>query len=1264
MSSSKSNFKFLVSRNDGAKTPSVAAEPSQLQAGSVYKVPPGANIITVMLNNQVLQGNEVIDGKRISIRKAGRQWFIQAGDETLITLDNAHEQLTLEGEYWTTLQGTETAMPGVAEPSTAVPDGSAAATGAELQPAALGAVATVATAFSPATVGIAAGGLGLAAAGGGGGGGGDGNTGNGVDNGSGGGGSTTDTTVASLSGTSLSLVTDTGSNTTDKLINNNRPAITLSSLAGKAFLAGDKIEIIETINGTATVVGSYTVQASDLDTAGLWRGTTLNITLTSALSDGLHTLTARVNDTVGNTGASSTALGVTIDTSAPSFSNNGFDVNENTASVTTLREVNLASNETVTFSNLAGVDADKFTLTSTGKLQFKDALNFEQANDETQNNVYIVSVTATDSAGNSRTQDIAITVQNLNEAPTNKANLPASTLVSNQAFSLNLSPYFQDPDAGNLTGGSFTFSGLPAGLSYDAATQTIQGSTTAAAGSYNVTVTFTDKGDATGANQLSVSQNWALTVSGSSTGGGGSTGGGSTGGGSGGGDSGGGGGTTTDTTVASLSGATLSLVTDTGSNTTDNLINNNKPAITLSSLAGKAFLAGDKIEIIETVSNATVVRGSYTVQSSDLDTAGLWKGTTLNITLTSALSDGPHTLTARVNDTVGNIGASSASLGVSIDTSVPSFTQTSFDVKENTASDASSLREISLASNEAVTFSDLAGVDAGKFTLTAGGKLAFKDPINYEQPVDDSQNRVYNLSVTATDTAGNPNKQDIVINVQDVNEAPTNQANLPATTLVKNQSFSLNLNPYFQDPDTGNLTGGSFTVTGLPAGLSYNSSTQTITGSATAAAGSYNVTVTFTDKGDSTGANQLSVSQNWALAVQDPPTIANQVNGIITAGPLVAGHGLSVVLYKADGVTFVNDNENASTAIMDVGGVPGKFTLNVGAYTGVVVAKVVDKSTGVDFNNEANNRNVDLSAQLFAVGVVPPGASTTSLTLNINPLTTIAAQLAGVAADTGTPSTALSTTTVTNANSATASAFGLPDITTTAPNTTNDTTTSINTIGAVLAALSGVDSTGSQQATINAYKAAITQNNAAGSLSAAKQLELVDAAAAVETKRAGVQLHDPGRANRRQRHQCGPQQLGAGGRHAQRCRGQRCDAHPQRGRRQRHFHCGHHRARCAQPEPGHRQRHLKQRWPHQRGHHQRQRPGARGHLGVPGGQRQLDRRHRHQLRGHRRQQHLRRAPDRPGRQPGHGQQRGHLQLRCDRAHRQQRGHHQCHGHPK
>jgi large repetitive protein len=222
---------------------------------------------------------------------------------------------------------------------------------------------------------------------------------------------------------------------------------------------------------------------------------------------------------------------------------------------------------------------------------------------------------------------------------------------------------------------------------------------------------------------------------------------------------------------------------------------------------------------------------------------------------------------------------------------------------------------------------------------------------------------------------------------------------------------------------------------------------------------------------------------------------ANVVSGVITAGPLVAGHGLAVVLYKADGVTLVNGTLVASTATMNVGGVSGKFSLDVGSYTGVIVAKVVDSSAGADFNNEANNLATDLTAVLFAVGVMSGGA----LTLNINPLTTIAGQLAGVASD-GSAATGLTTTTVNNANSSTANAFGLTDVTTTAPDTTNDGTTSTNAIGAVLAALSGMDSTGSQQSTIDTLKAAITQTTTTtATLSAPQQAALISAAALVES---------------------------------------------------------------------------------------------------------------------------------------------------------------------
>ena len=56
----------------------------------------------------------------------------------------------------------------------------------------------------------------------------------------------------------------------------------------------------------ATLLGSATANG-----AGAWSFTT------AALANGAHSLTATATDVAGNTSASSTALGVTIDTAAP-----------------------------------------------------------------------------------------------------------------------------------------------------------------------------------------------------------------------------------------------------------------------------------------------------------------------------------------------------------------------------------------------------------------------------------------------------------------------------------------------------------------------------------------------------------------------------------------------------------------------------------------------------------------------------------------------------------------------------------------------------------------------------------------------------------------------------------------------------------------------------------------------------------------------------------------------------------------------------------
>lgn len=166
--------------------------------------------------------------------------------------------------------------------------------------------------------------------------------------------------------------------------------------------------------------------------------------------------------------------------------------------------------------------------------------------------------------------------------------------------------------------------------------------------------------------------------------------------------------------------------------------------------------------------------------------------------------------------------------------------------------------------------------------------------------------------------------------------------------------------------------------------------------------------------------------------------------------------------------------------------------MNVGNYAGRVIARLFDADTGKDYTDEATGLQVDLTANMFAVGLL----SGQVLVLNINPLTTIAGQVAGLNAD-GT-GTVASDTAVTNANATVAKAFGLSNITSNDPNLTNDATAGANDIGIVLAALSGYDATGSMQTTINTLRSAIVGTGSGATLSLVEQQKLIQAVAVVD----------------------------------------------------------------------------------------------------------------------------------------------------------------------
>lgn len=118
------------------------------------------------------------------------------------------------------------------------------------------------------------------------------------------------------------------------------------------------------------------------------------------------TITVDLSSTIG----SAPQLSRVFDNEGPAFTSSAsVNVVENTTAVELVIATDL--HPTVTYSLSGGADASNFTLNSTtGQLSFINAPEFARPSDADGNNVYLLSVMASDRSGNVNTQNISVTV--------------------------------------------------------------------------------------------------------------------------------------------------------------------------------------------------------------------------------------------------------------------------------------------------------------------------------------------------------------------------------------------------------------------------------------------------------------------------------------------------------------------------------------------------------------------------------------------------------------------------------------------------------------------------------------------------------------------------------------------------------------------------------------------------------------------------------------------------------------------------------------
>jgi uncharacterized delta-60 repeat protein len=386
---------------------------------------------------------------------------------------------------------------------------------------------------------------------------------------------------------------------------------------------------------------------------------------------------------------------------------------------------------------------------------------------------------------------------------------------------------------------------------------------------------------------------------------------------------------------AAPTGLTLLASDDSGASHSDDITNVTTPHITGSSSAAEA---GDTVTLFDT--DGTTILGTSIVGSD-----GTWT------VQSSSLSNGAHTLTAKITDTVGVQSTASTSLTVDIDAQdpVPTITDNATSHPEGTKIDLAGA-----ANDPDPTF----GTPTFAYTVTDdnGQSIANGGNANFSFTPDD--NGTYTVKLTVTDAAGNVGVATDIITVTNV--APT--ATLTVDSNPGTEGAVETLTASATDPGTVDYADGftySYTVTKqhdggaittFASGTSGPESTDPISFMPDDD-GTYVVTVTATDKdgGISNSATQTLVITNVAPTptINGAPTTAPEGTPI----PLTASATDPSSVDTAAGFTYAWTVSRTYNSVTTTGYATGTgssftFTPDHGPATYTVTLTATDKDGG------------------------------------------------------------------------------------------------------------------------------------------------------------------------------------------------------------------------------------------------------------------------------------------------------------------------------
>ena len=471
---------------------------------------------------------------------------------------------------------------------------------------------------------------------------------------------------------------------------------------------------------------------------------------------------------------------------APSFTTSAAQrVAENTTVVVTLAASD-PNGDSVTFTIAGGSDSARFSLTRGGRLVFVSAPDYESPADADGDNVYEVTVEASDGLGGTSSLALRVTVTDVvNDTPPPANRAPSFTTSAAQSVAedttavvtLAASDADNDPVTFTITGGSdsahFTLTG--ASLAFGTAPDYESPADADEDNVYEVTVEASDERGGTASLALRV--------------------------------------TVTDVTEPST--GALRLVGGTSALEGRVEVYNNGQWGTV---CDDHF--GD--------TDATVAcrqLGHHSGTAHGLAHFGqgsgpIWMDNVACTGSESRLIDCPYSTNTSLCGHYEDAGVTCTANGA------PSFTTSAAQsVPENTTVVVTPAA--SDPNGDPVTFTITGGADQARFSLTTGGRLIFVSAPDYESPADADGDNVYEVTVQASDGLGGTSSLALRVTVTDVpNDTPPPPNSAPSFTTTAAQSVAedttavvtLAASDADNDPVTFTITGGSdsarFSLTG------------------------------------------------------------------------------------------------------------------------------------------------------------------------------------------------------------------------------------------------------------------------------------------------------------------------------------------------------------------------------------------------------------------------------------------------------------------